>query len=105
MSMWVMGILEMEYMQRCHGECVCMGGGGCGSNRLCEWECWGMLWSCVLVSEGKRKPRKFQFRPAPGSPGNGTSLKLPGDRVARATEPQVAALWQSQSEEPQPAIT
>lgn len=23
--MWVMGILEVEHMQRCHGECVCVG--------------------------------------------------------------------------------
>lgn len=82
--MWVMGILEVEHMQRCHGECVC-GGGGCGGTLLCEWVYWGMLWNCVLVPEGERKPRKSQFRPTPGSPGNGTTLKLPGDRVARAT--------------------
>ena len=58
---------------------------GCGGTRLCEWVYWGMLWSCVLAPEGERKPWKSQFSPAPGSPGNSTTLKLPGDRVARAT--------------------
>ena len=71
---------EMPCVHACVCVCVCV------RAQLCEWVYyWRMLWSCVPAPEGERKPWKSQFLPAPGSPGNSTTLKLPGDRVARAT--------------------
>lgn len=46
--MWVMGILEVEYIQRCHGVCVCVCRGvgvpGCMSGCI-GGGCGAVLWS------------------------------------------------------------
>lgn len=71
MSMWVMGILEMEYMQRCHGECVCMGGGVVG------------VTGCVSGSVGGCCGAVFWSQRERESPGNFSSA-LPLDLLATA---------------------
>ena len=70
MSVWVMGILEMEYTERCHGECVC--GGGVVGVTGCVSGCVGGCCGAVFWSQRERE-----------SPGN-LSSALPLGLLATA---------------------